>query len=86
MLEDYPETYQQDFEILTNEKLTSNQRNCVLYRQTEKRILKFFVDSAERIIPFFSMTFKNAKIAINQQDDFENCVNYVRNNIFPLIA
>ena len=65
MLEDYPETYDQDFEILKDEKLTSNQRNCVLYRQTEKRILKFYVDSAERIIPFFSMTFKDAKISLN---------------------
>ena len=38
-LKKYPTTYEHDQDILTNkEKLTSNQKNCVIFRMGEKKV------------------------------------------------
>ena len=34
----YPQTYEEDMELLKNEKLTFNERNCIVYRAGEKKI------------------------------------------------
>ena len=46
-LQKYPTTWEQDNEILKDESLTFNQRNCVLFRSGEKEILHFLIDFSE---------------------------------------
>eukprot|EP00826_Nyctotherus_ovalis_P056957 TRINITY_DN7776_c0_g1_i5.p1 TRINITY_DN7776_c0_g1~~TRINITY_DN7776_c0_g1_i5.p1 ORF type:complete len:558 (+),score=117.68 TRINITY_DN7776_c0_g1_i5:94-1767(+) len=46
LLGKYPTTYEEDAEMLKGNELTSNQRNCVIMRQGEKKILLNLIDLA----------------------------------------
>ena len=37
-LSKYPNTYEHDLQLLKDPNLTYNQRNCILYRSSEKRV------------------------------------------------
>ena len=56
--EKYPESYEEDLKILERDDLTFNERNCVLFRSGEKKILLFLIYAACKIIPLFDMDFK----------------------------
>lgn len=49
-LEQYKTTFEEDMKRLDNEKLTYNQRNCLLFVSNEKRVLKFFISLVERAL------------------------------------
>ena len=38
-LSKYPETYEEDLELLKKPTLTFNERNCILFRSSEKKVL-----------------------------------------------
>ena len=40
----YPTTYEQDLKLLSDTKLDYNQRNCIILRSSEKKILQFYID------------------------------------------
>jgi hypothetical protein len=65
----YPTSLKADLELLekdeASQKLTSNERNCVLFRVGEKRILDFLLTSANRMIELSKMTQKEAKRVVN---------------------
>lgn len=60
-LEKYPNTLEQDYELLKDETLTFNQRNCVLFRSGEKEILHFLIEFSDYVTQLLAMTFKEAK-------------------------
>ena len=39
----YPQTLEEDYEILKRTDLTFNERNCTLFRSGEKEILVFLI-------------------------------------------
>ena len=46
--------------------LSSNERNCLLYRIGEKKILHFLKDAATNIIPLITMNYKDARKQISK--------------------
>lgn len=57
----YPNTLEEDYEILKREDLSFNERNCTLFRSGEKEILRFLVEMADYILNLLEMKFKDAK-------------------------
>ena len=60
-LSHYPQTKEEDEEILQRDDLTFNQRNCVLFRHGEKVILHFLIDLGDLVINLLGQKFKDAK-------------------------
>jgi protein-histidine N-methyltransferase len=59
----YKTTLQEDEEITKSDKqgrdpLTDNQRNCVIMRMSEKKVLHFYLNFAEYCLELFEMTEK----------------------------
>mgnify|MGYP003695083033 CR=1 FL=1 len=57
----YQTTYEEDLKQLESEELTFNQRNCLLFRSGEKKILHFFIDLGDYVLKLLSMSFRLAK-------------------------
>mmetsp|Transcript_13974 Transcript_13974/g.20442 ORF Transcript_13974/g.20442 Transcript_13974/m.20442 type:complete len:576 (+) Transcript_13974:330-2057(+) len=62
-LKRYPNSLEEDKQILLEPSLTENNVNCVLMRMGEKEILDWFVNLAETCLPLFEMNKKDAKKA-----------------------
>ncbi len=61
----YPTTFDEDLEILEKRTdLTFNERNAVLYRSGEKKILFTLMFYAEKILPLLDMDFKTARLTV----------------------
>ena len=54
----YPTSFEEDEKVLTREDLTFNERNCVLYRHGEKKILLYLMSMSKRLLPLLDMDFK----------------------------
>lgn len=54
----YKTTLEEDYEILKDESLTFNLRNCTLFRSGEKEILTFFITNIPKILHLFDLDFK----------------------------
>lgn len=56
----YKTSLKEDVQILENHNkdpfLTNNQRNCILMRLSEKKILQFYLDFAEYCLELFTLT------------------------------
>jgi hypothetical protein len=85
-LDKYPTSYEEDEKVLEDDSLTQNQRNCVLYRFGEKKILHFLIDTSKKIIPLLSMNFKDARKEVNSFKDFDGCLEYVKNVVYPFLT
>jgi hypothetical protein len=48
-LKKYPNTLEQDYELLKDPGLTFNQRNCALFTSGEKEILHFLIEFSEYV-------------------------------------
>ena len=59
----YPNTLEDDYEILKRDNLSFNERNCVLFRSGEKEILVFLIELGDYILRLLEMKFKDAKKA-----------------------
>jgi hypothetical protein len=66
--------------------LTNNERNCVLFRQGEKIILKFLELASERFLNLLKMTQKEARKEVHSYNGFELCADYFRHTILPLLG
>lgn len=61
----YPNTLEEDIELLSNDKaLSFNQKNCILYRKGEKEILKFLINCSIKVNELSKMSLKEARQAI----------------------
>jgi len=71
----YPTSYKEDMEILAKDdidhKLPINERNCIILRKGEKKILLYMIEMAEKISHLLAenMTVKDAKKIINNIPD-----------------
>ena len=57
----YPNTLEEDYEILQRNNLTFNESNCTLFRSGEKEILHFLMDMGDYVLNLLEMKFKDAK-------------------------
>ena len=57
----YETTYDEDLEILKRTDLTFNERNSVLFRSGEKKILFTLMFYAEKNLPLHDMDFPTAR-------------------------
>jgi hypothetical protein len=57
----YPNGLEEDIELLKNDKLTFNEKNCIQYRKGEKEILHYLIDCAGKVNQLSKMTSKEAK-------------------------
>lgn len=59
----FPETLQHDRDLLASDKLVmySNRRNCVVMRRGEKEVLQWYIDTADKAIPFLKLPWKDLK-------------------------
>jgi len=81
----YPSTLEEDVEILKDESLTYNQRNCVLFRLGEKEILVFLIQTAKLIKELMQGSQKEAKARLVSFKYYKVCDNYVKDSLFKLI-
>ena len=56
--EKYPTSYEEDLKILEREDLSFNERNCVLFRSGEKKILLYLMKMSHKLLPLLDMDFK----------------------------
>ena len=86
----YPTSLEDDNDLLTKddaEKIfTSNERNCVLYRQGEKIILAFLETAADRFLKLLTMSQKEARKEVNSYKGFEPCADYFRHTVLQLLV
>ncbi len=68
-----------------NGKLTFNERNCVLYRHGEKKILLSLMIFVEKFLPLLEMDFKSARKIVEKDRDLDECSDYISNSIYYLI-
>jgi hypothetical protein len=90
-LKKYPTTYEQDLDILKEDDekktLTRNQRNCVMFRSGEKKILLAYCDHSDRVINLFSLPHKEAMKVVNlNKKEFTNIMEYVTDVVLKEIA
>jgi hypothetical protein len=82
----YPHSIEEDKNILdTNKDLNFNQRNSVLYRFGEKKILSKLLLYCDRILPLLDMDFKTARKIVEKSRDLDDCSEYITNSIYHLI-
>lgn len=86
----YPTSLEEDNDLLNKDDaeniFTSNEKNCVLYRQGEKIILTFLKTAAERFLKLLSMSQKEARKEVNSYIGFEPCADYFRHTILQLLV
>lgn len=86
----YPTSYKHDLEILERDRvehyLTVNQRNCILLRCGEKRILHFIIDNAQKLLPLLEndISLRDARYIVNGMFNFQ-CQLYCDVALFPLL-
>lgn len=84
-LKGYPTTYEEDLKILqTHKDLTYNQRNCVMMRSGEKKILIFLQRLAELGLELLAMPYKKAKEVLKKDQDGNKYEKYM-NTLLGLI-
>ena len=83
----YPQTLEEDMEILQRENLTFNERNCTLFRSGEKEILHFLIEFGDYVLNLLSMKFKDAKRQTQSLPaKMESCRDYLQNYCIRLLA
>lgn len=86
LLSGYPQTYEEDLEILENNKdLTFNTRNAVLMRSGEKKILKHVIDTADAVSQYFTMDQNEVRKALKNSSLKEDQKNYVKRVVLLLL-
>ena len=91
-MEQYPTGLEEDLDILAKddegngpEPLTENQRNSVLMRSGEKKILHYLIETADLLLPLFKMTLQDAKKVLKGRELTEDQSEYIRNIVYYLI-
>jgi len=78
-LKKYPTTYEEDLKILENQKdkMSWNNRNCVLMRSGEKKILLYLIQLATLGLQLIDMPLKKARETFNKRDDRDKFDKYI---------
>lgn len=90
-MKQYPESYQFDLDLLEKDdkekQLTNNQRSCVLYRSGEKKILKFLIDAADKLMNLYELPLKEARKEVNKNSsvEYEGMVDYIKVTLYPAL-
>lgn len=86
-LDIYPHTLEEDREILKDESLTFNQRNCVLFRSGEKEILHHNIEFGQYIINLLDLKFSDARKEVQNSlpSKFESSREYIQNQLLALL-
>lgn len=85
-LDKYATSYEEDCRMLEeNKELTFNQRNCVIMRAGEKKILLKLIDLAKLGLELIKLPFKKAKEVYEKREDKEMYRSYVVNTLFPFM-
>ena len=83
----YPNTLEEDMQILERDNLTFNERNCTLFRAGEKEILIFLIDMADYVLRVLEMKFKDAKkYTQTLPAKMESCRDYLQTHVVRLLA
>ena len=76
----YPQSLDEDKEILKRTDLTFNERNCTLFRSGEKEILAFLLEFSDYVLKLLDMKFKDAKKATQSLPaNMNSCRDYLQN-------
>ena len=68
-------------------KLTYNQKNCLIYRLGEKKLFTSHIEFISQILNLFDMPLKDARKFIEKNRvQFQYVTGYVKDNIFPLLV
>ena len=74
-------------ELLKNDDLSFNERNCILFRSGEKEILIFLIEMADYVLNLLEMKFKDAKRHTqNLPSKMDSCRDYLQNYCIRLLA
>lgn len=88
---EYPDTLEKDIEFLKRAKLSINQKNCIMFRKSEKEILVFLIDCSKLMITLFdhlslaNLTGETIKQHLEGFPYFDEVVLYIQEFIFPII-
>eukprot|EP00826_Nyctotherus_ovalis_P018840 TRINITY_DN15715_c0_g1_i11.p1 TRINITY_DN15715_c0_g1~~TRINITY_DN15715_c0_g1_i11.p1 ORF type:complete len:547 (-),score=134.33 TRINITY_DN15715_c0_g1_i11:28-1668(-) len=86
LLDKYATSYEEDRRILEeNKELTFNQRNCVVMRAGEKKILLKLIDLAKLGLELIKLPFKKAKEVYEMREDKNMYRIYVVEMLFPFM-
>lgn len=88
MLAQFDDTYESDVKLIESGTLPmfSNQRNCVIMRYGEKKVLQSFINLAEKCIPFLKLPWKDLKkIAAKCSQGMTGYDFYVTAVVTPLV-
>lgn len=82
----YPTTYEADLKILEKpESLTFNQRNAVLMRSGEKKVLLYLLELCNLGLEYIDMPLKKAREAFGKRKDGDKFSKYFLESLFPLM-
>lgn len=91
-LSEYPTTLDEDKELLEKDakenSLSLNQKNCIRYRMSEKKVLHFLKDCSRQILEFANMTGEEATAEIERrenEEEFKKIRGYLFGSICPLL-
>jgi len=83
----YPQTLEEDKNILKRTDLTFNESNCTLFRSGEKEILHFLIEMSDYVINLLEMKFKDAKkLTQTLPNSMESSRDYIQNHVVKLCA
>lgn len=83
----YPNTLEEDYEILKRTDLSFNESNCTLFRSGEKEILVFLIELSNYVLNLLEMKFKDAKRQTQSlPTKMDSCRDYLQNYVIRLLA
>jgi histone-lysine N-methyltransferase SETD3 len=83
----YETNLEQDTKLITEGKLTLNQRNCILIRMGDKEVMEWVLESSKFIYGFLELDYYEAtQLLKDLPQEFESLEKYIRNIALPLIA
>ena len=65
--------------------MTYNERNCLLFRSGEKKILNFLAQTADKMLSLAELSQRDAKKVVNSMKDFERCLDYFKSVMLPML-
>lgn len=86
-LKGYSTTIEQDMNMLSNDslKLSFNERNCIIIRLSEKKVLQFYIEMCESALKLFQLNEKELIQAIITNEEYEKIEKYIQDVIWVLL-
>ena len=89
-IEGYPTSIEEDEALLAQDdaenKLTSNQKNCLIFRLGEKRVFLNHIDFTNQMLALFDMPLKEARKSVDKNNEkWKYMLEYIKDNVFPTL-